>query len=36
MTGGGTARCLQTVESGGLGEGWSDAFAEYVTGFALT
>jgi len=30
MTGGGTARCLQTTESGGLGEGWSDALAEYV------
>lgn len=30
MTGGGTGRCLQTVESGGLGEGWSDAFAEFV------
>ncbi|KAJ8073404.1 hypothetical protein PM082_011679 [Marasmius tenuissimus] len=30
MTGGGTARCLQTVESGGLGEGWSDALADWV------
>jgi extracellular elastinolytic metalloproteinase len=30
MTGGGTARCLQTTEAGGMGEGWSDAFAEYV------
>lgn len=28
LTGGGTARCLQTLEAGGLGEGWSDAFAE--------
>ncbi|KAF8886770.1 Fungalysin metallopeptidase-domain-containing protein [Infundibulicybe gibba] len=30
MTGGGTARCLQTTEAGGLGEGWSDAMAEWV------
>ena len=30
MTGGGTASCLQTLEAGGLGEGWSDAMAEYV------
>ncbi|KAK7034645.1 hypothetical protein VNI00_012287, partial [Paramarasmius palmivorus] len=30
MTGGGTARCLQTAESGGLGEGWSDAFADWT------
>ncbi|KAG6853257.1 hypothetical protein C0991_005670 [Blastosporella zonata] len=30
MTGGGTARCLQTTEASGLGEGWSDAMAEYV------
>ena len=30
MTGGGTASCLQTTESRGMGEGWSDAFAEYV------
>lgn len=29
MTGGGTGACLQTYESGGLGEGWSDAMAEY-------
>ena len=28
MTGGGTGRCLQTTEAGGLGEGWSDAMAE--------
>lgn len=27
MTGGGTGRCLQIVEAGGLGEGWSDALA---------
>lgn len=30
MTGGGTAACLQGAESKGLGEGWSDAMAEYV------
>ena len=30
MTGGGTGRCLQTTEAGGMGEGWSDAMAEYV------
>ncbi|KAG8802661.1 hypothetical protein FRC17_006367, partial [Serendipita sp. 399] len=30
MTGGGTGRCLQTTESGGMGEGWSDAFAEWL------
>ncbi|KAL0062592.1 hypothetical protein AAF712_010526 [Marasmius tenuissimus] len=29
MTGGGTARCLQTLEAGGLGEGWSDAVADW-------
>lgn len=29
MTGGGTARCLQTgTEGGGMGEGWGDALAE--------
>ncbi|KAI0667554.1 Fungalysin metallopeptidase-domain-containing protein [Trametes maxima] len=31
MTGGGTGRCLQTLEAGGLGEGWSDSFAEWTT-----
>ncbi|EJD55678.1 hypothetical protein AURDEDRAFT_78936 [Auricularia subglabra TFB-10046 SS5] len=31
MTGGGTAVCLQTIEAQGLGEGWSDAFAEWVS-----
>jgi len=31
MTGGGTGRCLQTTEAGGMGEGWSDAMAEYVS-----
>ncbi|KIY70976.1 hypothetical protein CYLTODRAFT_419252 [Cylindrobasidium torrendii FP15055 ss-10] len=30
LTGGGTGRCLQTTESGGLGEGWSDAVADWV------
>ncbi|KAH9887360.1 Fungalysin metallopeptidase-domain-containing protein [Cubamyces lactineus] len=30
MTGGGTGSCLQTTEAGGLGEGWSDAFADWV------
>ncbi|KAG7094653.1 hypothetical protein E1B28_005476 [Marasmius oreades] len=29
MTGGGTAKCLQSLESGGMGEGWSDAVAEW-------
>ena len=29
MTGGGTGRCLQTTEAGGMGEGWSDAFADW-------
>ncbi|EJD41729.1 metalloprotease [Auricularia subglabra TFB-10046 SS5] len=30
MVGGGSAMCLQTTESGGLGEGWSDAMAEWT------
>ena len=30
MTGGGTGRCLQTTEAGGMGEGWSDAFAVWT------
>lgn len=30
LVGGGTAVCLQGLEAGGLGEGWSDAMAEYV------
>ncbi|KAF9460264.1 Fungalysin metallopeptidase-domain-containing protein [Collybia nuda] len=30
MTGGGTGACLQTLESGGLGEGWSDAMADWI------
>ncbi|PPQ81903.1 hypothetical protein CVT24_009473 [Panaeolus cyanescens] len=29
LTGGGTARCLQTTISGGLGEGWGDALANW-------
>ena len=28
MTRGGTGRCLQTTEAGGLGGGWSDATVE--------
>ncbi|KAF8638159.1 hypothetical protein AX17_002402 [Amanita inopinata Kibby_2008] len=30
MTGGGTGRCLQATEAAGMGEGWSDAMAEWV------
>ncbi|KAJ6502916.1 metalloprotease [Mycena vitilis] len=30
MTGGGTGRCLQTPASRALGEGWSDAFADWA------
>ncbi|KAJ6522179.1 Fungalysin metallopeptidase-domain-containing protein [Mycena vulgaris] len=30
MTGGGAANCLQSLEAGGLGEGWSDAMAEWT------
>ncbi|KAF8749252.1 Fungalysin metallopeptidase (M36) [Rhizoctonia solani] len=30
LTGGGTATCLQTTESRGLGEGWSDALADWT------
>ena len=30
MTGGGTGRCLQTTESGGMGEGWSDTMADWL------
>ncbi|PPQ68331.1 hypothetical protein CVT24_004812 [Panaeolus cyanescens] len=30
MTGGGTANCLQTVQARGMGEGWSDAMAEWT------
>ncbi|KAK7038841.1 hypothetical protein VNI00_010471 [Paramarasmius palmivorus] len=29
LTGGGTARCLLTMEASGLGEGWSDAVADW-------
>ncbi|KAF9261835.1 hypothetical protein L218DRAFT_988704 [Marasmius fiardii PR-910] len=29
MTGGGTGRCLQTREAAGMGEGWSDAVADW-------
>ncbi|CAE6407365.1 unnamed protein product [Rhizoctonia solani] len=28
LTGGGTGRCLQSTEAGGMGEGWSDAMAD--------
>jgi extracellular elastinolytic metalloproteinase len=31
LTGGsGTGRCLQTTEAGGMGEGWSDAMADWM------
>ncbi|KAJ7153206.1 Fungalysin metallopeptidase-domain-containing protein [Mycena filopes] len=30
MTGGGTGACLGNIEASGLGEGWSDAVAEWV------
>ncbi|PFH45330.1 hypothetical protein AMATHDRAFT_9469 [Amanita thiersii Skay4041] len=30
LTGGGTGQCLQTTEAAGMGEGWSDAMAEWV------
>ncbi|KAJ7253783.1 Fungalysin metallopeptidase-domain-containing protein [Mycena rebaudengoi] len=30
MTGGGTAACLQSLEADGMGEGWSDALAEWT------
>ncbi|KAF8156607.1 metallo proteinase 10 [Crassisporium funariophilum] len=30
LTGGGTGRCLQTAEAGGLGEGWGDAMASWM------
>ncbi|KAI0765479.1 Fungalysin metallopeptidase-domain-containing protein [Fomes fomentarius] len=30
LTGGGTGRCLQTIVAGSLGEGWSDAFADWL------
>ncbi|TFK96763.1 hypothetical protein BDV98DRAFT_597298 [Pterulicium gracile] len=30
LTGGGTGRCLTTAVSGGLGEGWSDAMADWA------
>ncbi|ESK87636.1 putative extracellular elastinolytic metalloproteinase precursor [Moniliophthora roreri MCA 2997] len=31
LTGGGTGRCLQTTEAGGMGEGWSDALADWFS-----
>ncbi|KAL0581125.1 hypothetical protein V5O48_000914 [Marasmius crinis-equi] len=36
MTGGGTGRCLQSLEAGGMGEGWSDAVADWMTQTAQT
>jgi len=36
LTGGGTGRCLQTLEAGGLGEGWSDAMANWVSQTSAT
>jgi extracellular elastinolytic metalloproteinase len=30
LTGGGTGTCLQTTEAGGMGEGWSDALADWT------
>ena len=30
MTGGGTASCLQATEAAGMGEGWSDAMADWL------
>ncbi|KAG6845471.1 hypothetical protein H0H87_008831 [Tephrocybe sp. NHM501043] len=30
LTGGGSGRCLQTLEAGGMGEGWSDAMANWL------
>ncbi|SJL18088.1 uncharacterized protein ARMOST_21660 [Armillaria ostoyae] len=30
LTGGGTGRCVQTTEAGGMGKGWSDAMAEWT------
>ncbi|CAE6469692.1 unnamed protein product [Rhizoctonia solani] len=30
LTGGGTGTCLQSLEASGLGEGWSDALADWV------
>ncbi|KAF7311373.1 Extracellular metalloproteinase mep [Mycena kentingensis (nom. inval.)] len=30
LTGGGTGACLQTTEAGGMGEGWSDAMADWA------
>ncbi|KAI0266683.1 Fungalysin metallopeptidase-domain-containing protein [Gloeopeniophorella convolvens] len=36
MTGGGTGRCLQTTEAGGMGEGWSDTMANWLEQGATT
>ncbi|KAG7097960.1 hypothetical protein E1B28_005271 [Marasmius oreades] len=31
MTGGGTGECLQSLEAGGMGEGWSDIVADWFS-----
>ncbi|KAL0565938.1 hypothetical protein V5O48_016076, partial [Marasmius crinis-equi] len=36
MTGGGSATCLQTLEAGGLAEGWSDAMADWSSQISAT
>ena len=36
MTGGGTGRCLQTTEAGGMGEGWSDTLAFWTEQYSAT
>ncbi|TFK96755.1 Fungalysin metallopeptidase-domain-containing protein [Pterulicium gracile] len=36
VTGGGTGRCLSTTESGGLGEGWGDAMADWASTTSAT
>ncbi|KAF9264394.1 hypothetical protein L218DRAFT_900655 [Marasmius fiardii PR-910] len=36
MTGGGTGACLQSLQAGGMGEGWSDMVADWMTQVAKT
>ncbi|KAH9030752.1 Fungalysin metallopeptidase-domain-containing protein [Lactarius pseudohatsudake] len=36
MTGGGTGRCLQATEAGGMAEGWSDTMANWASQGATT
>ena len=36
MTGGGTGRCLQSLEAGGMGEGWSDVLSMWVAQTSAT